>query len=214
MDGSIRRARSRRPPGPVLFPSGSRGAGATAALASFSFSPRSPHTAWHSLSRVGSVRIFSGQKEEGEKETWWWFPRTVPNTCLSMAEAVAALLVPLASALPPSVSRWGAAYPCTGRAVSSGPGRRVVAYFLSGTMARASLEKGNGMCWSDVVKDTGHLREIKHLRGLICSGNLSQVCWRTDLLLLPPEPPSSGVMPLKPPELFQVHRSGERACWG
>lgn len=54
-----------------------------------------------------------------------------------------------------------------------GPSRRVVVYLLSGTRAQASLEEGNGMCWSSAFKHMGHLRECQ---GLLCSGNLSQVC--------------------------------------
>lgn len=53
------------------------------------------------------------------------------------------------------------------------PSRRVVVYLLSGTRAQTSLEEGNGMCWSSAFKHTGHLRECQ---GLLCSGNLSQVC--------------------------------------
>lgn len=64
------------------------------------------------------------------------------------------------------------------------------------------------MCWSDVVKDAGHLHEIEHLQGQIGSGNLSQVCQRTGLLLLSPEPPSSGAVPLKPPEIYGNWRTG------
>lgn len=81
-----------------------------------------PGASWHSSSRVGSVRIFSGQTEEGEMRSG----SGSPGRCL--------FLLP-ASALPRSASRWGAAHPCTCRAISSGPSRHVVAYFLSSTAA-------------------------------------------------------------------------------
>lgn len=199
-------AQSEEQEAPVQPPAGRGGAGAAAALASlpFSFSlgprmlPGTAHPGWEASG-------FSlGGKARGQKETRRWSPTAVGG---------AALLPPPASAPPRSASRRGPARPCTCTAVFSGPGRRGVAYFLSGTRARASLEKGNGMCRSDVVKDAGHLREVGHLRGAICSRNLSQGFWGTGSLLLPAEPSSSRLVPLKPPELFQAPGSGERVCW-
>lgn len=62
------------------------------------------------------------------------------------------------------------------------PGRHVAAYFLFGTRAWASLEEENGMCWSNVFKEARYLCKYW---GLVCSGNLSQVCWSSGSHLLP-----------------------------
>lgn len=186
-------AQSKEQEAPVQPPAGRGGAGAAAALASLPFSfSLGPHmlagTAHPGREASG---FFLGRKARGEKETQRRCPGTVAHSRCPTAIGGAALLPLQASAPPRSASRQGPTRPCTCTAVFSGPGRRRVAYFLSGTRARASLEKGNGMCRSDVVKDAGHLREVGHLRGAICSRNLSQGFWGTGSLLLPAEPSSS-----------------------
>lgn len=140
----------------LLSLTGSRGAGAAAARASSPFSFFvGPHRGTTQILTGCLAEITQGEKCQdflwaergGRKEVqWWWFSRTVLGSCHSMPEADTALLLPLALALLSLASQWGAAHPCIRRAIFSGLGRCVVAYFLSGTTARASLDKGNGMC--------------------------------------------------------------------
>jgi len=78
-----------------------------------------------------------------------------PGQCLTLADPW------LRQAQSPS--RRGSAFSCICRAMSSGPSRSVVAYFLFGATAQASLEQGNGMFCSDVIEHAGHLSEIEHL---------------------------------------------------
>lgn len=56
---------------------------------------------------------------------------------------------------PESVSQQGAAYPCIFKAIFSGPVRHVKAYFQSGAMAQASLEKGM-VCDGVMIKVQGN----------------------------------------------------------